>query len=364
MKVIFVTREGYGLSGARVRCYGFARQLKLHGFETQVLSFADDLGGKYGEEEYEMSFIYKARLNLAALKILLSLGKEDVVFLQRFNYHAVAPLLASFIKKCKVVFDCDDWNIRENPVYYWRIPSSKMEYLTRKTAKYSTACIAASSYLKDYLAAFNKNVWEIPTGVDADIFFPRKIENKEKIIFSWVGTVFNKEMKDNLIFLLDCFSQTCKKFDNVLLKIAARGSYYDQIIKQISRLEFSGKIELGPWVNPDDMPEYLSNIDIGLLPLIQDSRFNKAKSPTKLFEYMSMGKPTISSNLGEAARILGKEDCGLLAGSRADFINQMCRLAGDNKLREELGLCARERVLERYSFKKIGLLLKDIISNL
>ena len=32
MKVIFVTREGYDLAGARVRCFNFAKELKRRGF--------------------------------------------------------------------------------------------------------------------------------------------------------------------------------------------------------------------------------------------------------------------------------------------------------------------------------------------
>ncbi len=47
MKMIFITREGYNLSGARVRCYGFTQELKKYNIETEVFSFADDLGAKY-----------------------------------------------------------------------------------------------------------------------------------------------------------------------------------------------------------------------------------------------------------------------------------------------------------------------------
>ena len=46
MKVLFITREGYGLSGARVRCYNFARELAGHGIEARVFSFAEQLGAK------------------------------------------------------------------------------------------------------------------------------------------------------------------------------------------------------------------------------------------------------------------------------------------------------------------------------
>ena len=42
MKVLFITREGYELSGARVHGYHFARELVRQGIEARVLSFTDD----------------------------------------------------------------------------------------------------------------------------------------------------------------------------------------------------------------------------------------------------------------------------------------------------------------------------------
>jgi hypothetical protein len=59
MKVIFITREGYNLSGARIRCYNFARTLRKYGIITEVFSFADNLGAKCGEKELAMSYLDK-----------------------------------------------------------------------------------------------------------------------------------------------------------------------------------------------------------------------------------------------------------------------------------------------------------------
>ena len=55
MRIIFITREGYNLSGARIRYYNFARALRIHGIITEVFSFADNLGAKCREKELVMS---------------------------------------------------------------------------------------------------------------------------------------------------------------------------------------------------------------------------------------------------------------------------------------------------------------------
>jgi glycosyltransferase involved in cell wall biosynthesis len=342
MKIIFVTREGYNLSGARVRCYGFARELKKHNIETEVFSFADDLGAKYGEKEFEMGVSEKIKYNIQAFKRLKKkIDNNSIIFMQRFNYHSLAPFLVSLLRKNKFIFDCDDWNIRENPVYYFGFyPSSKMEYLTRQIAKYSDICIVASKFLKGYLEEFNSKVYYIPTGVDTDIF---KLQNNNndssKITFSWVGTAYHREMQENIKFILDS----------------------DEIKNTLSNFRYKDRVRINGWISPDRIPDYLSKIDIGLLPLIQDTRFNKAKSPTKIFEYMAMAKPTVSSCIGEAAEIIQDGENGFLAKTKKEFIEKMQTLIEDPTLRQEIGDKARKSVENNYSLKILGRWLYEIL---
>ena len=111
MKVVFVTREGYKLSGARVRCYNFSRYLGQCNIDSQVLSFADLLGARFGERECEMSFLQKISYNLKAYRALSASDKNTLLYMQRLNYHSLAPLLFSIVKRTKFIFDCDDAHI-------------------------------------------------------------------------------------------------------------------------------------------------------------------------------------------------------------------------------------------------------------
>ena len=363
MKVIFITREGYNLSGARVRCYNFARALMQYGINTEVFSFADNLGARYGEKEFEMSFSEKIRYNIKAFRILFRKEKDSIFFIQRLNYHALAPFLVSLLKGNRIIFDCDDWNIRENPEYYLGFyPSSKMEFFTRKMAVYSDVCIAASSFLKDYLSRFSKNVYFIPTGVDTGRFKPAAgCEDNSKIVFSWIGTVYHKEMKENVEFILDCFSALADKYANIFLSLAGEGRYYKEIFSYTDRSKHKERIKINGWIDPDSIPSYLSEIDIGLLPLIQNTKFNMAKSPTKLFEYMAMAKPAVSSNIGEAAHIVRDGDNGFLAGTKEEFIEKMEDLIRNPVLRYKMGNKARETAEKDYSLNVLGKRLYEIL---
>ena len=267
MKVVFITREGYDLSGARVRCYNFVRALKEYGISAEVFSFADNLGAKYGEEESEISFSEKIKYNIKAFRILFRKEKGSIFFIQRLNYHALAPFLVSLLKGNRIIFDCDDWNIRENPEYYLGFyPSSKMEFFTRKIAAYSNVCIAASSFLKDYLSRFSKKVYFIPTGVDTGRFKPvAGCKDNSKITFSWIGTVYHKEMRGNVEFILDCFSALADKYANIFMSLAGEGRYYREISSDIDKFKHKDRIKINGWISPDSIPSYLSGIDIGFI---------------------------------------------------------------------------------------------------
>lgn len=366
MKIIFITREGYNLSGARVRCYSFAKELKNYGIETEVFSFADNLGAKYGEKEFEMGIAEKIKYNIRAFKSLCNKSNDSILFMQRLNYHSLAPFLMSLLKKNKFIFDCDDWNIRENPVYYLGIyPSSKMEYLTRKVAKYSDICIVASKFLKEYLGEFNSKIYYIPTGVDTDIFKPRGNNNdKAKIIFSWIGTAYHKEMGENIKFILDCFLVLANKYNNILLDFVGEGKYFAEIKNDLNNFRYKDRIRFCNWIPPERIPDYLSNIDIGLLPLIQNTKFNKAKSPTKLFEYMAMAKPTVSSTIGEVTEIIRDGENGFLAKRKEEFIDKMQKLIENKDLRYQMGIAARRNIEDTYSLKVLGKRLYEILKGI
>ena len=364
MKIIFITREGYNLSGARVRCYNFARALKNYGINAEVFSFADNLGAKYGEEETEMGLSQKLKYNFQAYRILKELDKDSLIVMQRLNYHTLAPFLISILKRHKFIFDCDDWNIREKPRYILGVyPTSKAEFLTRKFAKRSYFCLAASKFLENYLSQFNGKVYYLPTGVDTSLFDPIFYDDTKinsKIVFSWIGSVYTEEMQENLKFIIDCFLSLAPKYSQVYLELRAEGKYLENLKKETNVLD--GKISIKKWLHPDKIPQYLSGIEIGLLPLIQNTKFNRAKSPTKLFEYMAMGKPVVASFLGEAKEIIQDGRTGFLVRNKEEFIRKMESLIINQELRKRVGFEARKEVLRSYSLNVLGKRLYKILN--
>jgi len=76
-------------------------------------------------------------------------------------------------------------------------------------------------------------------------------------------------------------------------------------------------------------------------------------SPTKLFEYLAMGKGIVASRLGQVGEVIIDGENGLLVepGDADGLARAIERLAGDGELRARLGAAARETAIERYTWR-------------
>ena len=354
MRIIFITREGYNQPGARIRNYGFAKELAKKGLKTEVFSFVDNLGAGAGENDKGFTLRKKLRFSLKGLKELIS-KKNSVFVVSRFNYHSLPAWLASFIRNNPCVFDMDDWEAREDTGYYSNvIPKSKAEYLTRVFSRRAKLCIAASRYLRDYLARFNKKVYYLPTGVDLKIFKPAlSFKNNNKVVFSWHGSINRKEILNYIEFMIECFLAINKKYPFTELWIKGKGMFVKEFFDLIKKYNNPG-IKYIPWSPPQTISSYLDGIDVGLFPVLDKTRFNLAKSPVKVFEYMAKKKPVIASKLGEAGYIIKQGLNGFLAATKDEFIYYMEKLIKDPGLRQTLGENAHICVKTEYSLTVLG----------
>jgi glycosyltransferase involved in cell wall biosynthesis len=115
------------------------------------------------------------------------------------------------------------------------------------------------------------------------------------------------------------------------------------------RAVFTGLIPHGA------VPEHLAACDVLIsphLPFEDGTPF--FGSPTKLFEYMAMGKPVLASNLGQIGEVIEDGKSGILygPGNADEFDRRLRPLLADAELRRRLGEGARLRVESEYTWRR------------
>jgi glycosyltransferase involved in cell wall biosynthesis len=127
--------------------------------------------------------------------------------------------------------------------------------------------------------------------------------------------------------------------------LVGSGSLHVEVEKRVEADVASGRVIFTGAVGHDRVPGLLDACDILVaphVPLADGSEF--FGSPTKIFEYMAMGKGIVASRLGQIGEVLVDGETALLVepGDVGELDKAIVRLVQDKGLREALGAKARE----------------------
>jgi glycosyltransferase involved in cell wall biosynthesis len=123
------------------------------------------------------------------------------------------------------------------------------------------------------------------------------------------------------------------------------GFCWSEVEKQLEAEVKSGRVIFTGAVSHDRVPKLLDACDILVaphVPLADGSEF--FGSPTKIFEYMAMGKGIVASRLGQIGEVLVETETALLVepGEVVQLRDAIVELVENGELRRRLGLKARE----------------------
>ena len=198
-----------------------------------------------------------------------------------------------------------------------------------------------------------------PNGVDPEVFRPRTgRENVRKqfgipddtIVAGFLGTFGPWH---GVLELAEAIALTPKDADIHFLLIGD-GSLRREVE---NRLRHSGDLDRVTFtgvVPHDRVPSFLDACDILIsphVPLAAGAEF--FGSPTKLFEYMAMGKAIVASRLGQIGEVLTDNKTALLVepGDTQDLSVAVQRLANESELRYRLGKAARSAAIGLHTWR-------------
>lgn len=131
------------------------------------------------------------------------------------------------------------------------------------------------------------------------------------------------------------------------------GSLRGEVERLLQAERNSGRVIFAGTVDHDSVPKYLDACDILIaphVPLADGSDF--FGSPTKIFEYMAMGKGIVASRLGQIGEVLRDNETALLVtpGEVKELADAIVRLASSDELRTRLGENARQAAIREHTW--------------
>lgn len=367
--ICFLSQEGFTVAPTRIRSYFFAERVAALGHRTEVFAFWDHI---FRFDHLPDRPIFGVERALVAIKAIEHLLAEPpaVIIEQRPNYELLVTWTMNWLRGTPVVFDVDDW-IGD---YMWFYPV-RVARVLRHCGTLASTCIVSSGRLERELSPFFRRTVKIPTFVDCDVFRPRDGgPNPKEVVFGWNGTLFQEFMYEALVVMIEAFARASDRLAGtvpVVMEIAGTGDYYQQIEKLLASEYSRYNFRLRGWLDPRKMADYLDGIDVGLYSLkltekrrgTEEEVFIVSKSPTKVFEYMAKGLPTISTRVGEVAAFIEPG----VTGYCSDDVDELCgffvALAQNQELRQHMGETARQRCVERYSMDAAARMLVEAVAD-
>lgn len=202
--------------------------------------------------------------------------------------------------------------------------------------------IAGNQRIADWAYTHNSSVSIIPTCVDSNLYRGKSEQDYDSplpLIIGWVGSA------GNLAFL--------QVLRQPLTRLAANFDFRFRVISQNpERIRSEGFGELPcDFIDIDscDVAGEVAKFDIGVMPLPQDEPWMEYKSNAKMIQYMASGVAPVATALGLNLDLISQGKTGWLATDDDEWTEGLALLLGSTERRRQMGLAARQFVLERYT---------------
>ena len=315
--------------------------------------------------------------------------KFELIY-QRYSALNCTGVLLSWYYQCSLILE---YNGSEA---YWFKPLSTAPWFERwfgftklsywvedLNLKKAFQIVAVSNALKDDLTNRGidpKKILVNPNGVEEQTFSGAKLVKEritirekysleESFVFGFIGTFGHWHgipMLEKIIPII------CEKYPEAKFLLIGDGGLKPSLEKTVQKYIGTGQVVLTGKIAQHLAPEYLAACDAYLCPTAPNADGTRFfGSPTKLFEYMSMAKPVIASDLEQLSDVISpavcvdsateikdiliEEQVGLLVSPLdvQGFVKacELC-LHMSKQERGKLGENAREKVIEQYTWKK------------
>jgi glycosyltransferase involved in cell wall biosynthesis len=248
---------------------------------------------------------------------------------------------------------------------------------------------AENSYLRPYLGKFSAKLFELPNGVDTEIFQPGEkseelmklynISVQDKIIL-FVGGLDDQHYFKGLPILLEAVSKIDVSFfpdirgqealkanlnevrGEAKILIIGDGNLKPEFMVKAKELGLEKRAVFVGWINNADLPRYYNLADVFVLP----STERVECFGIVVAEAQSCEVPAVISDWPGVRETIKEGETGLLVkpGDSDDLSLKIKKILNDRELSETFGRAGRERMVAKYSWPQVVAILEKIYSEL
>lgn len=292
-----------------------------------------------------LDWLVTYNLGMDALPIMLSARRNDV------HIAAMYDDLRAYPKQMK---------LEDRARRMW------LETADRWLPRQAHLNIAISTFLAERLVSLAKNTpcLVIPPLVDPQRFtydankaaaFRSQWGLGDLPLISYLGTYWHVE---GLAVFLRAVSELVRSglsFRVAISGEAAQGLVCDDVPGLVQELNLQKHVVLTGWLSTDGVIAAMAAADVLVVPKL-DHVANRAGVPTKLAEYLAMGRAIATSKVGDVPRYLVDGQDALLCepGDVTSWTSSLRRLLESPDLCTRLGNGAREAALRHFDYRQAG----------
>lgn len=156
------------------------------------------------------------------------------------------------------------------------------------------------SYVKKKLI-LSKNITDVPMGIDIDNFSSEKVEainypfyDKKRIIL-YTGTI---DESRSMNIPSSAVAQFCSETNDVIFAVIGKNSEKERdiIINEFALYNAQNKLHFIDFMPINEMMQHVKRADLCFAPYPNNTPLLNTSSPTKLIEYLAMGKSIVANN--------------------------------------------------------------------
>jgi len=385
------------LSGYSIRGKYIVENQKINGLDPFVITSPNQLCKNFYEKINDIEYfrIHPDKIGWITKKISLKIPFFwRYPFRHKYKKHCIAVLNQ---QKCDIIHAHEVFNVSQVAWQISRIFQKKLVYemrglvtdsevanrnLKRNSFKYkfdkwekfsvmkkADAVIAISENLKKEVlkkGIKEEKIFVVPNGVDINKFHPiaknreliKKYNLDDFLVAGYIGSIRKLE---GLALVINAFSEISRLKPNMKLIIVGNGPERNNLIALAARNNITDKVIFTGRIEHEQILQYYSIIDILVFPRIKE-KVNEIVTPLKPLEAMAAEKCVLSSDVGGLKELMKNNETGVFfrAGDANDFIEKLLSLAGNDKMRLNLGRTARKWVCESRDWNKVTKIYRKI----